>query len=30
MLNELELLTGESDVKVLSLLLLRANNIGRN
>ena len=25
MLNELELLTGESDVKVLSLLLLRAN-----
>lgn len=27
MLNELELLTGESDVKVLSLLLLRANNI---
>lgn len=27
MLNELELLTGESDVKVLSLLLLRAKNI---
>lgn len=27
MINELKLLTGESDVKVLSLLLLRATNI---